>query len=312
MTHKDPYQILGVKRNATADEIKRAYRRLAKEHHPDRNPGDPTAEQRFKEVQAAYEVLGDPQRREQYDRFGAGGPAPHFQTWGRRPGADVDIRFDHIDFDDLSSVFEQFFQRAAVRGGPVGRTATRSRPVGADVECGIELTFEEAARGAAREIVLQPRGRGSRADRIEFRVPAGIADGQRVRLRGRGEAGPGGRGDLLVCCRVLPHPYFRRDGLDLLLDLPLSYHEAALGAKIEIPTLDGSSRVVVPPGTSSGAKLRLRGLGILDHRTGQRGDLLAVVRIAVPRRLPARARELIEQLSQELKENPREDLGWRL
>jgi curved DNA-binding protein len=312
MNRKDPYKILGVGRSASQDEIKRAYRRLAKEHHPDRNPGDKGAEQRFKEVQAAYEVLGDPQRRTQYDRFGAGGPTPEFHTWSTGRGSPfAETDFDFSSLGDLTSIFEQFFSGGPGVRGRRRRTASQPRPRGADIEHAIDLTFEEAAAGTVREVLLTARGgRGARPERIEFRVPAGVADGQRIRVKGRGQDGPGGRGDLMIMCRIRPHPYFRRDGLNVLLDLPLTIREAALGTKVDIPTLDGATRVTVPAGTSGNTKLRLRGKGVRDQRTGETGDMLVAVRIQLPKSLSPKARSLLDELESELDLRPRADLGW--
>ncbi len=306
MSSKDPYEILGVSRSATPDEIKRAYRRLAKQHHPDRNPGDPTAEQRFKEVQAAYEVLGDPQRRAEYDRFGAGGPRPDVRAWSRVGGIGADgIRFDFGSLGDLTEIFEQFFSRAVdPRGRRAGRRAAASGP---DVEGEIELSFDEALRGTVREIVL---GDGARRERIKVRVPAGVTDGERIRVPGRGQAGPGGRGDLLIRCRVAPHPVLRREGADLVLDLPLTVREAVLGTRVEIPTPKGPTLLTVPPGTSSGTKLRLRGHGAPDRETGRTGDLYAVVRIVVPRAVSAAAQHLVEQFDAVAPLDPRSGAGW--
>lgn len=312
MNRKDPYTILGVSRTASQDQIKRAYRRLAKEHHPDRNPGDKGAEQRFKEVQAAYEVLGDTQRRTQYDRFGAGGPTPKFHTWstGRgTPFADTD--FDFSSLGDLTGIFEQFFSSGSGARGRRRRTASRPRPRGADIEHAVELSFEEAIEGTVREVLLTARGgRAALPERIEFRVPAGVGDGQRIRVKGKGQDGPGGRGDLMIPCRIRPHPYFRRDGLNVLLDLPLTIREAALGTKVDIPTLDGVTRVTVPAGTSSGTKLRLREKGIRDQRTGKVGDMLVAVRIQLPKSMSPKARKLLDELESELDLRPRADLGW--
>lgn len=310
MNHKDPYEILGVARNASPDEIKRAYRRLAKQLHPDRNPGNKAAEHKFKELQAAYEVLGDPQRRAQYDRFGAGGPRPDFQAWtaaGRSPFEGID--FDFGSLGDLGGIFEQFFRRP---GGRVRtrRAARRTPQRGADIEHTIELSFEEAARGSSRQIRLQAGGPNARSERIEFRVPPGMTNDQRIRVKGKGQEGRDGRGDLIIQCRVRPHPYFRREGNDVLLDLPLSLIEATLGAKIEIPTLDGITRLTVPPGTSSGTKLRLRGKGIRDQRDAARADMYAVARVIVPKEVSARARELFGELTEELNQDPRAGLAW--
>lgn len=308
MTSKDPYDILGVSRSATQDEIKKAYRRLAKQYHPDRNPNDRTAEQRFKEVHAAYEVLGDPERRAQYDRFGAGGPAPDVRTWSSSGQPFEGVTFDFGSLGDLTSIFEQFFNRGEV-GARRRAAGRRSPPRGQDLEHEVELTFEEAVHGTQREVVLTGDP-GTPEERIRFRVPPGVNDGQRIRLRGRGQAGAGGRGDLLIRCRVRPHPYFRRDGVDVLLDLPLTFGEAALGARVEIPTLEGTTVVTVPPGTSSGTKLRLRGRGVRDPRTGRVGDLYAQVRVQVPKTMSPRARELVGELERELRLRPRDEAGW--
>ncbi len=295
MEPKDPYEILGVSRSATADDIRRAYRRLAMKHHPDRNRGDARAEQAFKQVQAAYEILGDPERRAAYDRFGAGGPAPAYESWS--VGNDAGAEFDFRNFGDLNSVFEQFFRRAS-QGPRTRRGGTRAAPRGADVEHVIELTLEESIRGTTREVAL--RDGDNHTERIEFKVPPGVSDRQRIRLRERGQAGPGGRGDLLIICHVKPHATLRRDGLDLLLDVPVSFPEAALGARVEIHTLDGPALLTVPPGTSSGTRLRLRGQGVRDPRTGSAGDLYAIIRVTTPRQLSDRARALIEQLAEEI------------
>ncbi len=311
MSERDPYQILGVSRTATQDEIKRAYRRLAKEHHPDRNPDDKGAEQRFKEVQAAYEVLGDPQKRAQYDRFGAGGPAPNVREWNMGGSPFEDVRVDFGSMGDLTSIFEQFFSRG--RGGSGrGPRARRSAPArkGADIEHVVEISFEEAAQGTRREVLL--RTADGATDRIEVRIPAGVTDGQRIRVRGQGQEGAGGRGDLMIRCLVRPHAYFRREGLDVLLDLPLTFAEATLGARVEIPTPDGPTVLSVPAGTSSGAKLRLRGRGMKNERSGQRGDMYAVVRVQVPREVSDEARALIDQLDGALKQQPRAFLSWAL
>lgn len=306
---KDPYEILGVGRHATPEEIKKAYRRLAKQYHPDRNPNDKSAEQRFKEVHAAYEVVGDPQRRAQYDRFGAGGPAPDVHTWTsgtRVPVEDISVDFGALG--DLTSIFEQFF-RSPNRGGGRGRRRAeprRAAPRGANIEHEIELAFEEALRGTTRDVVLSSADRNQPEETIRFRVPPGVADGQRIRVREKGQPGPGGRGDLMIRCRVRPHPVFRREGHDLVLDLPLTFGEATLGATVEVPTPEGPTAVKVPPGTSSGTKLRLRGRGVPGERTG---DLYAVVRVVVPKTTSPRARELIEALDSELRLRPRAHLG---
>lgn len=309
MTNKDPYEILGVSRGATQDEIKKAYRRLAKQHHPDRNPNDKSAEQRFKEIHAAYEVLGDRQKRAQYDRFGAGGPAPDIHAWTTGGmHAHQNVGFD-FGATDLTSILEQFFSRG-MGGKARQRSCRRSAERGADLEHSVGLSFEEAVRGTDREVILTTGNGADDSERIRFRVPAGVTDGQRIRIRGKGQAGLGGRGDLMIRCQVQPHACFRRDGLNILLDLRLTFREATLGAQVEIPTLDAPTIVKVPPGTSGGTRLRLRGRGIRDERSGKTGDLYATVHIDVPKDLSPRARELLDALSQELNQHPRDRFGW--
>jgi DnaJ-class molecular chaperone len=316
MPQKDPYEILGVSRSATADEIKRAYRRLAKEHHPDRNPNDKDAEKRFKEIQAAYEVLGDPERRQQFDQYGAGGPRPDFSNWEahfRRQGVPEGMQGASFDFGDLGSIFEQFFSGS--RGGR--RTATAAGPRqaarrGANIEHVVYLDFLEAVRGATREVELVSSDGRKDSERIEFRVPPGVTDGQKIRIRGKGQHGRGGQGDLIVTCRVQPHAYFKRNGLDILLDLPLSVKEAVLGAKIDVPTIDGESTLTVPPGTSGGAKLRLRSKGIDDPRSGRRGDMIVTVRVIVPKDVSDEGRAALDQIETEYAESPRARVAWRV
>jgi curved DNA-binding protein len=307
MTIKDPYEILGVKRTATADEIKRAYRRLVKDVHPDHNPGDKDAERKFKEVQAAYEVLGDPKRRDEFDKYGAGGPVPDYQQWARgaphgQPGN------MHVDLDsmgDLGSIFEQFFGRGAVRRNGGRRTRTMEMPPGENIEHAVDITFEESLRGTTREVAFQGEDRRV-VERLEVKIPPGIGDGQAVRVKGRGQEGGGGRGDLIIRVRVLPHRYFRREGLDIYLDLPLTVAEAVLGTRVDIPTPDGATtRLVVPAGTSSGMKLRLCCKVVADGRSGNTGDLYAVAKISVPREPSARLRSALEELRDEFGPDPR-------
>jgi curved DNA-binding protein len=324
MPQRDYYEVLGVPRSAKPEQIKQAYRKLAKQYHPDRNPNDKAAEARFKEIQAAYDVLGDPEKRKQYDQFGeagvaAGAPGAGWRsagpggsrvyTWKAGSGPDIPIE----DLDDLFTIFagrgtgrarrgedafQDFFGRA--RGaGP----ATRPQ-AGQDMEHHVTLAFDQAINGTRLELAMSDTG-----SRVEVRIPPGIKDGQRVRVRGKGAPGPSGGppGDLYIICRVQPHSYFRREGNDIYLDLPLSLTEAALGTRVEIPTLEGKTVLTVPPATPSGTRLRLRGKGV---KTGNhRGDQYVVTRIVPPRSPTPRQRELLEQLRAE-EESPREQVGW--
>jgi len=328
MTKRDYYEVLGVRRDATEGEIKSAYRKLAKRYHPDRNKGDKTAEARFKEVQEAYDVLSDKTKRRQYDQFGhvevgAGETVPwrtgpggaYSRVWTSGPGG---IEFDLGDLEDLfggrgiGSIFERF--RTHYDEERRTRRATAPPDRGEDVEHEVTLDFEQAIRGTTLEIQLsRPSEWGSsRAEKITVRIPPGVQPGQRVRVRGRGRPGPRGGppGDLYIVCRIRPHPYFKRLGSDIYIDVPISIAEACLGAKVEMPTIDGTTVVTIPPGTSSGTKLRLRGKGVMDPKTKQRGDQYAVVRIVPPPVLSERLKELLAELEAASRFNPREQLEW--
>jgi curved DNA-binding protein len=287
---RDYYETLGVPRDASQDEIRAAYRRLARQNHPDVNKS-PEAEDRFKEVSEAYEVLRDPEKRAEYDRFGT----------NRRPGQDVSgaSGFEDVRMDFGESGFSDFFEglfgtRRGRRGGGGGFEGFSMR--GTDHEAVLEISLQEAARGGRRRISL-PDGRD-----LEVEIPPGVRDGQLIRLGGEGGEGMGGGppGDLLMRVRVRPDRRFRVDGADVTTDLPVTPWEAALGARVEVATLDGTARVTVPPGSPSGRKLRLRGQGLGG------GDLYAVIQIHVPKRLTSEERELFEELAEVSNFNPRQ------
>ncbi|MHB1423109.1 MAG: DnaJ C-terminal domain-containing protein [Gemmataceae bacterium] len=293
---RDYYEVLGVSRNASEADIKKAYRKLARQYHPDRNPGDKQAEARFKEVQEAYDVLNDKTKRAQYDRFGFAGPGGGegpFQAGGGGPGG---FEFQGVNPEDLESIlgalggggFGEMFGR---RGRGRGRAA---RPP-ASVESEVAIPFLTAAVGGT--VSLNVGGRT-----IELRIPAGVEEGKKLRLAGQG---PGG-GDLFVRVKIEPHPYFRREGRNVILEAPISVTEAILGAKVDVPTLDGTHlTVTVPAGTSSGARLRLRGKGIAG------GDQFIEIKIVVPKIHDERGRELIEEFGRLHPRNPREQAPWR-
>ncbi len=303
---RDYYEVLGVPRTAGADELQNAYRRLARANHPDVNK-DPSAEERFKEINEAYHVLSDPDLRRRYDRFGpdfrqvpegyeeaaAAGWGPG--GFGSGPRGRTGGFADQVDLGDvdLEDLFGGLFGRGG-RGGPIG---------GADQEAEIELTVEDAYRGGRRQITLTgPSGPRS----YDVTIPAGTVDGQRIRLAGQGGQGVGGGppGDLYLVVRIAADRRFRLDGRDIHVDLPLAPWEAALGADVPVSTPGGDAKVKVPPGTSSGRKLRLRGEGMPNPR-GTPGDLYAVAQIKVPARLSARERELFEQLAAHSTFDPR-------
>jgi len=299
---RDLYAVLGVAKDADADAIRKAYRQLARKHHPDLNAGDAKAEDRFKEISEAYAVLSDTEKRAAYDEFGdvslqAGFDAKAARE-AQRMGNMGGFRFESsgdaggMDFEDLLGGI--FGGRA--RGG----RRSRGWP-GEDLEILLELEFLEAARGATKEIsISRPDAEGRpKIERVTVRIPAGVDEGGRIRVPGKGGEGQGGApaGDLYARIRIRPHAYFRRDGRDLQLDLPVSVGEATLGARIEIPTLEGRAIVTVPAGCDSGRRLRLKGKGIADPKSGARGDLYATVQIRVPVGLDAEARAKLASLA---------------
>ncbi len=311
MAAPDYYQILGVSKSATADEIRKSYRKLARENHPDVKKDDATAAEHFKQIQEAYAILGDEEKRQQYDRFGTvfgkggpggpgGGPGPGGgHTWSTGTGG------QEFDFGDLfGGGLEGLF--GGGRGG-AGRGGRRPAPKGDDVQATVRVAFETAARGGSVDLRLD---RGGNSETLAVKIPAGINDGGVMRLAGQGEPSPygGAAGDLLLTVQIDPHRYFRREGSDLLVDVPITPAEAALGAKVDVPTLsEGTVVLSIPAGTSSGMKLRLRGKGVIDPQTKQTGDQFVVVKIVVPKEIPEPVRALYRQLS-ELDSPPRSGL----
>jgi curved DNA-binding protein len=303
---QDYYETLGVPRDATSEEVRSAYRKLARRYHPDINK-DTGAEERFKEVAEAYEVLSDPEKRERYDRLGANwrhgddvSGASGFNGFGRG-GSQGDVRFEFSD-GGFSDFFESLFGGAGGRPGAGAGGAGGLRIRGTDQEATIELSLEEAAAGGPLRVSLAD-GRDFTVD-----VPAGVREGQRIRLAGRGGPGIGDApaGDLFLRVRFRPHSRFRVHGDDLRVDLPVTPWEAALGATVEVQTLGGATSIVrLPPGSSSGRRLRLRGKG-MPSRGGGHGDLYAVVQIRVPKSPSERERELFEELATASSFEPRE------
>jgi molecular chaperone DnaJ len=369
---QDYYDLLGVPRKAAQKEIRQAYRKLARKYHPDLNPGDKSSEEKFKQVQEAYDVLSDAKKRQMYDQYG-------FETQGAGgvPGASDtgDVHFDFGGFDfgggnagggpSFRDLFSQYF-----RGGSgVAEAPTHTEP-GSNLEYQIEITFWEAVRGTVKKLTIarldactdchgtgtigQPQtctacggsgqvaqtsgrmrfnltcthcggtgrvqnacrlcggdGRVRRVDTIEVRIPAGVQTGSRVRVPGRGNAGTSGApaGDLYIICDVQPHPFFDRRGDDLYTTVPITVTEATLGAKIEVPTMDGRSLLRVPPGTNSGQKLRLREKGVPSVRDPRnRGDQYVELQVVVPKPVDERVRELLKELEKIAPEDPRKDI----
>jgi molecular chaperone DnaJ len=361
---KSPYDILGVSKNASADEIKKAYRKLAREYHPDRNPGNDSAEERFKEVQGAYDLLSDAEKRKQYDTFGS--------TNGRGgPGfGSGNVNFQDFDLGDLGDLGDLFGGMFGGRGrGGQARTQARR---GNDFEVVVNLSFEDSLKGIETKIPVTletacsechgsgarpgtapticpeckgrgvvsesqgffalsqpcPRCRGNgtviedpcprchgsgreeRTKRYTVKIPAGVKDGTRIRLKGKGEAGFNGgeAGDLFVVTRVEPSKLYERRGDDLIVDLPVTFAEAALGSEVSVPTPDGPVTLKIKPGTQDATLLRVKGKGAPKLKGSGRGDVLARVRVTIPKRLKKRERELLEELQQIPHDDPREPL----
>ncbi len=309
MAHNDYYKTLGVAREAPPEEIRKAYKKLAKKYHPDARPDDKEAVEMFKRVQEAFDVLGDPEKRKHYDEFGTRvpfGAGPQARGQATR-GGPIDLS-DLFSFDTGGSVdLGDLFGAGFPQGGRSTRAPRRARR-GGDLQTAAEIPFATAIQGGEHELQLEHQGR---RERISVKIPAGVETGSVIRLTGQGEPAPKGGepGDLLITIRVAAHPWFRREGNNLLIDLPITVSEAALGAKIDVPTLsEGLVTLTIPPGTSSGARLRLRGKGAPDRVLKQRGDQLVVVKIVVPQKLDARARTLFEELARAAPVSPRAGL----
>lgn len=302
MSKRDFYEVLGVSRSASQDEIRKAYKKLARKYHPDVKPADPDAEAKFSEITEAYDVLSDDAKRKNYDQFGhaaRGAGGNPFQGYAGGGGGGAQFDLDDI----LGGMFGG--------GNPFGGGGRRGQPRaqrGQDAKAEITVPFTVAVDGGEHSVTLQ---NGSKSERLTVKIPAGIEEGQSIRLAGQGNPGMGGgpTGDLIVTVHIAAHPWFRREGQNLLVDVPVSPSEAALGGKIEVPTLtEGNVILTVPSGTSSGAKLRLRGKGVKNHKTGDRGDQFVVLKIAVPKDLSDESKTLYEKLAELNPKNPRDGL----
>ena len=302
MANRDYYEILGVHKNAKDDEIKRAYRKLAMKYHPDRNPNKKEAEERFKELNEAYAVLSDPEKRKQYDQFGAEG--------FRQRYTQEDI-FRGFDFEDIfSSLFGgkgRREYRAGSRGGfdfgdLFGRGGYqdmgRMQQKGEDALYEWPLSLEEAAFGGEKKVSIQRNGK---MQELSVRIPPGISSGKKLRVAGKGMEGRNGGppGDLYLQISIKEHPIFTREGDDIVVEKEIAFSEAVLGTTVEVPTLEGPKKVKIPPGTQSNTKMRLRGQGVPHFRGSGRGDEYVKVVVKVPRRVTEKNRKLIEELAKD-------------
>lgn len=306
---RDYYETLGVSKNASDDEIKSAFRKLARKYHPDVAKDKKAAEEKFKQINEAYEVLSDPEKRKKYDQLGAnwnqpGGfqPPPNwgqqpdggYYQWGGDGGGGVEFEFGGTGFSDF---FEAFFGGGRGRsafGGFGGREATAER--GADVEADILVTLEEALNGSTRTVSLR-RARSSKVETYQVKIPKGVHEGQRIRLAGQGEAGArGGKsGDLFLRVRLAKHPEFTVEGSDLIHEEKIQPSDAVLGTELKVPTLEGNARLKIPAGTQGGQRFRLRERG-LPSASGKRGNLYVLVQINVPKKISEREREIWTEL----------------
>ena len=303
MEYKDYYEILGVARTATPEEIRAAFRKKAREYHPDVAKDKVKGAEKFKEVNEAYEVLSDPAKRAKYDSMGREAPGGGFAWQGTaEAGGGPDMEEFHFGGTGYSDFFEHLFGGMAGGGfrGPSGRRMARR---GSDIEGDLMVTLEEAFRGSTREVTLQ-RGAGQ-TETYRVKIPAGVREGQRIRLAGKGESGRGGgeSGDLYLWVRLARHPDLRVEGSDVYADVELAPWEAVLGAGVPVPTLDGAVTLKVPAGSTAGQKLRLRGQG-LPREDGGRGDLYAVLEIEVPPEVGLEERKLWEKLAAESRWRP--------
>ena len=370
MAKKDYYEILRVGRNAADEDIKKAYRNLARKYHPDLHPGNKEMEAKFKEINEAYEVLKDPKKREEYDRFGSAVFEPGFQ--GARgtytyPGGTVNLEDLGFDLGGIEDIFGDIFGRRTrpQRGYPQGQSR------GEDIEYALEIGFEQAINGTEIRLTLDreadcsgcngtgarggkktcpdcggtgqrtvarlglnvrqtcPRcggtgykgetcpicfgkGRVANLEKVTVKLPPGVKDGSRVRVAGKGKSGAAGGppGDLYIVTKVKPHPYFRHEDDDIYLEVPITITEAAMGARITIPTIDGKTVLVIPQGTQSGQKLRLKGKGVLHIKGKGRGDQYVIIKIIIPKDIDQKSKGLLEEFQKLNPSNPRQDMGW--
>jgi len=326
---RDPYQILGVGKDAQQADVKKAFRKLAKQHHPDQNPNDPKAKERFAEINSAYEILGDEKKRGAFDRgeidaegkprgfegFGAGPGGFRRGAYGGAGGPAGSGAGQHFDFNfggggpfDAADLFSDLFGRGGDRGrggGAGARPGGRGGHPGADVTLDTHVSLETALHGGKAR-VLTPAGKT-----LEIAIPAGVEEGQQIRLRGQGHPGSGGgpAGDAMVTVHIQKHPHFRIDGRDVRLDLPVTLYEAVLGGKVEAPTLGGKVELTLPPKSNSGKTLRLRGKGLPASAGHPAGDLLITLRITLPDGGWADLEEVARQMQARQPYDPRVELA---
>lgn len=310
MSKKDFYQILGVTRSSSEDEIKKAYRKLAMQHHPDKNPGNKKAEDKFKEVSEAYDVLSDPQKKRNYDQFGSADGNP-LGPGGANPfgGGGHPFGGRHrasADPDSFADIFGDLFGGSQGFGSGGFSSRARGPQRGADLRYTLTISLEEAFAGAEKVIVFaRQRGAKEENTKLSVTVPAGVKEGQRLKLASEGDAPVSGvAGDLYVIINLQPHLLFKREDFDVVLDLPIKYTDAILGTEVEIPTLSGKAQIKIPAGTSTGQVLRLKNKGFPKLGSSGQGDMLVKIIVDVPQHVSPKQKQLIEDLQATKEETP--------
>lgn len=295
MAQTDYYKLLGLEKGASADEIKKAFRKMAVKYHPDRNPGDKAAEDKFKEINEAYAVLSDPQKKEQYDTFGSSGFHKQYSQEDIFRGFDFNGTFKDMGVGGGDDIFSRLFGGAFGRGG--ARGGFRAGPQrGGDLEMETDVSFRDAAQGAEKIVAFRRNGV---REELKVKIPAGVNNGSKIRITGKGGQGEGGGqpGDLYLIIRVLPDSVFTRDGGDLLVERSIPYSAACLGTSLDVPTLEGDKRIKVPAGIQPGTRIRLKGCGIKPLGSNTKGDLFVKIGMHVPEALTAEQKKLIEELA---------------
>ena len=307
---KDLYAVLGVPRNATQDQIKKAYRDLARKHHPDMNQGDKKSEEKFKEIQHAYETLSDPEKKKTYDMFGTS------SFGGQRTGGGSYRQYSR-GFPDIDEIFKDIFSQgggAYGMGGAGGSfgdifdfSNVRQQPRRPrNIQHTLTLGFETAVKGGEKELLVKSPEGGTK--KITVKIPAGVKTGSKVRLPGKGEQINSMAGDLILEIKVLSHPVFRRENDDIYIDLPLTVYEATLGTLIDVPTIESPVKLTIPPGVGSGTKMRLREKGVKNPKTGERGDQFVVIQIAMPEKSSEDMKKLMDEIKEKYPYDPRKKL----
>jgi len=291
MAQTDYYKVLGVDKSASPEDIKKAFRKMAVKYHPDRNPGDKSAEDKFKELNEAYAVLSDPKKKEEYDTFGSSGFHKQYTQEDIFRNFDFGGTFKDMGMGDGEDIFARLFGF-----GKGGRNPFKSGPrKGTDHEMETDISFRDAALGCEKVIAFR---RSGVREELKVRIPAGVDNGSRIRIAGKGAAGDGGgqSGDLYLIVRVLPDPVFTREGGDLFVERSIPFTGACLGISLDVPTLEGNRRIKVPPGIQPGTKIRLKGCGIKTLSSNTKGDLYVKINIHVPESLNTEQKKLVEEL----------------